>query len=285
MLPDVAARKAFTPPFAVSYVLGSDAQKMPDAKRRTCARRPTRAAPRAWPIVVLAALSVTTFTGTLFAGAGLANLKGRVAGWDKLLPAVYVEASKADAHRYTWREPSPTVKQDFRRLSANVSRDVCVVALASGPSGRDHEPQAVKVTGGRFSPATIVLSTGWRLQFRNSDPFPHQLYEVGNQGWAPTATAPGSTRDWAAAAAGTHQIRDVLFPGMVMYVIVDEKAVDFAYPDRDGLFILNVPPGEYGVRAYFDGKPVSRLLEGVHVGDRGGEIRDTLTLGGGGESK
>jgi hypothetical protein len=257
---------------------------MPDAKRRSCARRPTRVAPKVWPIVVLAALSATTFTGTLFAGAGIANLKGKVAGWDKLLPAVYVEASKADAHRYTWREPSPTVKQDFRRLSANVSRDVCVVALGAG-GAHDHEPQAVKVTGGRFSPAMIVVASGWRLQFRNADPFAHQLYEVGNQAWAPSPTAPASTRDWAASAPGPHQIRDTLFPGMVMYVVVDEKAVDFAYPDREGLFILNVPPGEYGVRAFFDGKPVSRLLEGVHVGDRGGEIHDTLTLGAGGESK
>jgi hypothetical protein len=226
----------------------------------------------------------TTFTGTLFAGGGLANLKGRVAGWDKLLPAVYVEASKADAHRYTWREPSPTVKQDFRRLSANVSRDVCVVALGAGPASA-HDSQGVKVTGGRFSPATIVLPPGSRLQFRNVDPFPHQLYEANNQAWAANPTAPGSTRDWVASAPGPHQIRDVLFPGMVMYVVVDEKAADFAYPDRDGLFILNVPPGEYTVRAFFDGKPVSRALEGVHVGDRGGEIKDTLTLGAGGESK
>jgi hypothetical protein len=257
---------------------------MPDAKRRSCARRPTQVTPRVWPLVVLAALLATTFTGTLFAGAGMANLRGKVAGWEKLLPAVYVEAAKADAHRYTWREPSPTVKQDFRRLSANVSRDVCVVALGAGPA-RDHEPQAVRVTGGRFSPATIVLAPSWRLQFRNADPFPHQLYEVGNAAWAPNPTAPGSNRDWAASAPGVHQIRDLLFPGMVMYVVVDEKVADFSYPDRDGLFILNVPPGDYTVRAFFDGKPAGRALEGVHVGDRGSEIHDPLSLGAGGESK
>ncbi len=252
---------------------------MPDAKRRLCARRPTRVAHGVWPLAVLAAL---LFSGTLFAGASVANLKGRVSGWEKLLPAVYVEASKPDAHRYNWREPSPTVKQEFRRLSANVTRDVCVVALGGGAAGA-HEPQVVKVTGGRITPATIVLSPGSRLSFKNADPFPHQLYEVGNAGWAPNPTAPGSTREWAAAAPGVHQIRDQLFPGIVMYVVVDEKAVDYAYPDRDGQFTLNVPPGEYTLRAFFDGKPVGRAIEGVHVGDRGLELKEQLAVGG--ESK
>jgi hypothetical protein len=255
---------------------------MPDAKRIS-ARRPTRLALVAWSLVVAAALLCTGFCGTLLAAGSMANLRGRVTGWDKLLPAVYVEASKPDAHRYTWREPSPTVKQDFRRLSANVSRDVCVVALAGGGAAGAHEPQSVRVTGGRITPATIVLSPGSRLSFKNADPFPHQLYEVGNAGWAPNPIAPGSTREWAAAAPGVHAIRDQLFPGIVMYVVVDEKAADFAFPDREGQFTLNVPPGEYTLRAFFDGKAVGRPLEGVRVGDRGLELKEPLPLGG--ESK
>jgi hypothetical protein len=251
---------------------------MPDAKRRSSARRPTRVtvALQVWPLVVVAAL---LSSGTLLAGASVANLRGKVAGWEKLLPGVYVDAAKPDSHRYTWREPSPTVKQDFRRLSANVSRDVCVAALGAGAAGA-HEPQTVRVTGGRITPATIVLSPASRLQFRNADPFPHQLYEVGSASWAPNPTAPGSTRDWAAAAPGVHQIRDQLFPGIVMYVIVDEKAADFAYPDRDGQFTLNVPPGEYTVRAFFDGKPVGKPIENVRVTERGLELREPLAVGG-----
>lgn len=261
---------------------------MPDAKRRLSARRKTRVALIVWSVwsLVVAALllgGASGFRDTALAAAGIANLRGRVSGWDKLLPAMYVEASKPEAHRYTWREPSPTVKQDFRRLSANASRDVCVVALGAGAASA-HEPQAVKVTGGRISPATIVLSPGSRLSFRNADPFPHELYEAGNAGWAANPTAPGSTREWAATAAGVHQIRDVSFPSVVMYIVVDERAVDFAYPDKEGQFVLNVPPGDYAVRAFFDGKPVGRNLEGVHVGDRGTELKDPLALAGG-ESK
>jgi hypothetical protein len=208
------------------------------------------------------------------------SIRGKVAGWEKLLPQVYTDASKNESHRYTWREPSPTVKQEFRRLSANPSRDVCVVALSSAPS-QPHEPLTVKLTGGRLSPATIVLSPGSRLSFKNSDPFPHVLFEVGNDKWAPNPTAPGSTREWAAPAAGVHEIRDQLFSTVVLFVVVDPAAVEVAFPDRDGGFSMSVPQGDYSLRAFFDGKPTGKEVTGLHVGERGVvELREPLTLGG-----
>ncbi|HXN32664.1 MAG TPA: hypothetical protein VN894_12415, partial [Polyangiaceae bacterium] len=100
--------------------------------------------------------------GLLRAGPPPAILKGKVVGWEKLLPQIYADAAKNDSHHYNWREPSPTVKQEFRKLSANVSRDVCVAAFSGVPS-QAHEPLAVKVTGGRMTPATVVLSPGSRL--------------------------------------------------------------------------------------------------------------------------
>ena len=130
----------------------------------------------------------------------MANLKGKVAGWEKLLPQVYADASKNDARRYNWREPSPTVKQEFRKLSANVSRDVCVAAISPAGGAQPHDPIPVKVTGGRTSFATLVLSPGSRLSLKNVDPFPHVLFEVGNPAWAPNPVAPGSAREWAATA-------------------------------------------------------------------------------------
>jgi hypothetical protein len=209
----------------------------------------------------------------------MATMKGKVTGWEKLLPQVYLDAAKGDSHRYTWREPSPTVKQDFRKLSANVTRDVCIVALQGG-TAQPHEPFSVKVTGGRATPATIVLSPGTRLSFKNADPFSHVLYEVGNDKWAPNPIAPGSAREWAAAAPGVHQIRDQLFPSLVMYVVVDPAAVEFAFPDRDGNFSMAVPPGEYSFKAFFDGKQVGKV-EGARVGERGLDMKEPLALGGG----
>jgi plastocyanin len=247
---------------------------MPDAKRRLSARRPTRIA--AHLLTFASALA----GGPLLAGPPPATIKGKVLGLDKLSPQVYAEAAKYDSRRYNWREPSPTVKQEFRKLTANPARDVCVVAL-SNAAPQAHEPVAVKVTGGRMTPATIVLSPGSRLSFKNVDPFPHELYETGGDKWAPNVTAPGSSREWAASAAGVHEIRDQLFPSVVMYVVVDPAAVEFAFPDREGSFSMTLPAGEYTFKAFFDGKPVSREMAGQHVGDRGFfELREPMTVGG-----
>jgi hypothetical protein len=227
------------------------------------------------PLLVAAVLA----TGELPAGAAgsTPTVKGHVAGWEKLVPQVYADAAGSD-HRYNWREPSPTVKQDFRKLSASVSRDVCVVAVGAAAAGA-HEPLSVKVTGGRMTPATIVLSPGSRLSFKNADPFNHVLYEVGNDKWAANPTGPGATREWAASAPGVHQIRDELFPSLIMYVVVDPNAVDFALPDRDGSFTLTLPAGEYTIKAFFDGKPVGKPIEGFRV-EHGVELREPLSLGG-----
>lgn len=128
---------------------------MHDAKRRTWL-------PRLVALVVV--LTAALAAGPLRAVAG-ANLRGKVTGWEKLVPQVYADPTKNESHRYTWREPSPTVRQDFRKLSANVSRDVCVAAFGSG-TAQAHDPVGVKVTGGRMTPATIVLAPGSRLSFK-----------------------------------------------------------------------------------------------------------------------
>jgi hypothetical protein len=244
------------------------------APRRAAAgaRRPTRFVA---PLVVLASLLAS---GTLLAG-GTPTVKGKVTGWDKLYPQVYADAAKPDSHRYTWREPSPTVKQDFRKLTANGSRDVCVAAIGGG-AAQAHDSQRVFVTGGRITPSTIVLAPGSRLSFKNADPFAHSLYEVSNASWAANPTAPGSSRDWAAGPPGLHVIRDALFPSVVMYVVVDANAVEVAYPDRDGNFSMNLPSGDYTLKAFFDGKAVGKPVDGVHVGDRDVDLKDPMPVGG-----
>jgi hypothetical protein len=78
-----------------------------------------------------------------------------------------------------------------------------------------------------------------------------------------------------------HVIRDQLFPSVVMYVLIDPNAVEFAMPDRDGAFAMQVTPGDYTFKVYFEGKPVGKSGDTVHVGFGGLELREPLTLGGG----
>src|SRR5437868_3094923 len=77
-------------------------------------------------------------------GAMAGQVKGRIDGQSKLIPDVYLEAAKPEAHRYTWREPSPTVRQDFRVLSDNPSRELCVVAMTSA-NQPTHDAILVKI--------------------------------------------------------------------------------------------------------------------------------------------
>ncbi len=244
------------------------------AKRRSSPRSPT-------PFVLASLVAAAVATGTLVstAAGGAAGVKGKVVGWEKLLPAVYADAAKPEAHRFTWREPSPTVKQDFRKLSANVARDVCIAAFGAA-AAQPHEPRFVKVTGGRITPSTIVLSPGSRLSFKNHDPFEHQLYEVNNAAWAANKLAPGSAREWAAGAPGVHVIRDQAFPSIVMYVVVDANAVEYDFPDREGTFSMNLPPGDYTLKAFFEGKPTGKPVDGVHVTEKGLELKEPLAVGG-----
>ena len=111
--------------------------------------------------------------------AGGPNVKGKITGQDKLVPDVYAEAAKPESRRWTWREPSPSVAAQFRTLSANPSRDLCIAATTSGNAG-PQEAIRMTVTGGRVFPTTIVVSPGTPLAFKNFDPFKHRLYVVGN---------------------------------------------------------------------------------------------------------
>jgi hypothetical protein len=250
---------------------------MHDSKRRSWVRSKT------YIIAPLLILGSVMASGTLLAGPSpvAVAVKGKVTGWEKLLPAVYTEAAN-DPHRYTWREPSPTVKQDFRKLSAAVNRDVCVVAISAG-AAQAHEPLIVKLTGSRLTPGSLVLSPGSRLSLKNADPFPHTLYEVGNDKWAANPTAPGSSRDWAGTTPGVHVIRDQQFPSVAMYIVIDPNAVEFAMPDRDGTFSMGVTPGDYTIKAFFEGKQVGKTADNVHVGYGGLDLRELAV--GGGESK
>ena len=252
---------------------------MLDAKRTSFTRRSPRVAPLLLCVAGAVAATALASAPSLAGNAGPAAVKGKIVGWEKLLPQVYQDASKVDSHRYTWREPSPTVKADFRKLSANVSRDVCVAAFLPG-NAAPHDGKIVNVTGGRVSPSTIVVSPGSRIVFKNVDPFPHILYEEGNASWAANPTAPGSQRDYAAGGPGVHEVRDQLFPSVVMHIVVDANATEFAFPDHDGNFTMSLPAGEYSLKVFFDGKLVSKPLDNLHVGEKAVEVKDPIAVGG-----
>lgn len=226
--------------------------------------------------VSLAILTASVLLSVASNAAG-PNVKGKITGQDKLVPDVYAEAAKPESRRWTWREPSPSVAAQFRTLSANPSRDLCIAATTSGNAG-PQEPIRMTVTGGRVFPTTIVVSPGTPLAFKNFDPFKHRLYLVGNPSFKAEDMGPNQVRSWSAAGAGKYEVRDELFPSVRTFVIVDPQVVQVAYPGRDGAFGLTLPAGEYVLKAFFAGKQVGKPTQ-VNAKDKATvELKDPLNV-------
>jgi plastocyanin len=226
--------------------------------------------------MLAAGLASLAVAGDALAGA----VRGRLSGQEKLFPDVYAEAAKSDAHRYTWREPSPTVRSDFFKLTANPSRDICIGAFTSAQNPA-HEPILIRVTGGHTIPTTIVITPGTRLSFENRDPFVHRLYAVGNDQWSAQDLTTSAHREWTATGAGVYEFRDQLFPSVRTYIVVDPQVSEVAYPGAQGAFGMNLSDGEYTLKAFFQGKQVGRAVN-VVVKGRPIDLKDPFNVAEGG---
>jgi len=195
--------------------------------------------------------------------AGPVTVKGKTAGGGKLINPVWDEAKDPKLQRYTFREPSATVRADVRVLTAYLPKEVCIAALVDGEAQPLKAPLRVVVAGGRTSPVTLVVAKGQQLQFENQDPFPHKLYVVGadQKGFAAVETAPGKARGWTPPGAGKYEIRDKLAPSVRSWIVVEPHAAAVAYPDRKGDFQIDLDPGKYKLKGYFKGEPTGNELD------------------------
>jgi hypothetical protein len=205
-----------------------------------------------------------------------AQVRGKITGAEKVLPDVYAEVAKAE-HRYTWREPSPTVKPEFRVLSANPSRDICIAAVSTNTAS-PHDPIQITVTGGRTVFTTLAVSPSTKILFVNHDPFNHRLYLVGNDTFKEAETTPGGSREWSAPGAGRYEFRDKLAPTLRFFVVVDPGVVDVVYPSHTGTVTFKeLPSGDYFLKAFFNGKQVGKPVQAVAT--RGSvELKEPITL-------
>lgn len=224
------------------------------AKARHLGRFSSAIHPGALALLLLAVPSV--------AYAASVTAKGKIVGAEKLLNPVWNEAKDPASHRYTFREPSPTVRADVYALTAAVQKEVAIVVL--GNKGTPQKvPVTVSIAGGRTTPVTIVVPEGQQIQFENKDPFPHKIYDMGGKGLNAVETPPAKSRAWTPPGPGKYEIRDQLSPSIRSWVVVEPKAMSSVYPDRKGEFVLEVEPGPYKLRAYFNGEPVGQELDVV----------------------
>ncbi len=220
----------------------------------------------------MVAIGLVGIATTALAG----QVRGKIAGAEKLLPEVYVEIAKGE-HHYTWREPSPTVKPEFRALSANPSRDICIAAISSG-TAQPHEPIQITVTGGHTIPTTIAVAPQTKLVFVNHDPFPHRLYMVGSDTFKEADTTPGGSREWTAPSVGRYEVRDKLAPTLRFFAVVDPGVVEVVYPGHNGTFAFrDISSGDYFLKAFFNGKQVGHPVQAV-VTHGNVELKEPLVL-------
>ncbi len=205
------------------------------------------------------ALAFVTVPGVAFAAV---TAKGKLSGADKLLNPVWTEAKDPNTHRYTFREPSPTVRPDVRTLTGHLPKELAIVVL--GEKGTAQKiPVTVIIAGGRTTPVTIVVPEGQVIQFENRDPFPHKIYDTGNKGLTEVETGTTKSRSWTPPGPGKYEIRDRLSPSIRSWVVVEPRAMGSTYPDRKGDFSIELEPGPHKLRGYFNGEPVGQELEVV----------------------
>jgi plastocyanin len=205
---------------------------------------------------LLAAASLVSALCATALDASAAKIRGAISGFETLVNPVWDEAKDPDRHLYSFREPVPTVRAEFRKLFPHIPKEVCVAALSSEKQPA-HEPILVRVGGGRTTPVTIVVTPGTTLQFQNTDPFTHRLFGVGIKTFLASDTVKGGTRSWTVPGPGAFEIRDERAPSLRMWVIGDPNVAAIAYPSLKGEFVLSVStPGDYRVQAYFAGDKV-----------------------------
>jgi len=190
------------------------------------------------------------------ASAEAARITGRVDGFRNLLNPVWADARDPKQHGYSFREPVPTVRAEFRRLFPHPPKEICVAAIAATPQKAGGAVE-VRVGGGRTTPVTIVVAPGTLLRFQNTDAFRHRLYGVDIKTFQPADTPRGGKREWTVPAPGVFEIRDELAPSLRTWIVAEPNVSAIVYPSQRGDFALTVAePGDYTVQAFFAGKKV-----------------------------
>jgi len=88
--------------------------------------------------------------------ADAAHVKGRLDGFRLLRNPVWAEAKDSSNHGFSFREPVPTVRAEFRRPFPHIPKELCVALIAATPQAAP-KPILVRVGGGRTTPVTIVV--------------------------------------------------------------------------------------------------------------------------------
>jgi plastocyanin len=104
----------------------------------------------------------------------------------------------------------------------------------------------------QFSPRVRVVTEGSRIEFKNQDPFQHNVFSKTNGGFDTGTYGRGKSREQEFKAPGVYPLYCNVHPRMTAFVIT-LNTPHFTQAGADGRFVLDsVPPGQYKLHVWHD---------------------------------
>ncbi len=118
-----------------------------------------------------------------------------------------------------------------------------------------------------FIPYVLVVVQGSTVEFHNSDNLQHNVFGVGADEFNLGTYGQGATKGSVFSKLGEVDILCNVHPEMAGYILVLQNPY-FIQPDGSGKFrIANVPPGDYVLKAWYEGKTKKQNVKVVPKGE------------------
>ncbi len=133
----------------------------------------------------------------------------------------------------------------------------------------------VELKGLAAEPATIVVSEGSVVEFKNNDRVPHDLSIPGEERlMALERLAPNTSRRQKFLVAGGYVVRCSEYPHLLISVIVLTSPHSAAIDDRGAFRIADAPEGKTTLKVWSGGRWVHE--QEIDVGSKSQDIRITV---------
>lgn len=190
----------------------------------------------------------------VIAGFGLAGLAGpRSATAATVKGTVSLPAELKTGRRFLghWRVENTNVAVQPASLRGGT------VVLLTGLQGQAVPPKnvSVDIAGLQANPATVVISEGSVVEFKNGDKVAHDL-SIPNQPQVmpPERLSPGTVRKQRFGTTGEFLVRCTEFPHIVVSVIVTSSPLFAIVEDKGGFKIADVPEGHATLKVWSNGR-------------------------------
>ncbi len=154
--------------------------------------------------------------------------------------------------------------------------DAVVFIEGRGPRGAASSRPEMALDARQFRPRVLVVPVGTTVQFRNLDPFNHNVFSGGSTAFDLGLYGRGESRNRRFTQAGLVRVFCNIHPRMVGYIVVRDNAW-YAQPGADGSFeIPAVPPGSYTLKVWHERAP--ELTRDITVPGGGLALAEPLAL-------